>query len=101
MVSLQKIFRHTLFSRAYFRCSNLYTRFLFFSLFTFTIVLLLSCGNSDKELNEYNSKALGIEEIKDADINYTLGGNAKAKLRSPLMLRVHRQQAGCFIWKIL
>ena len=88
MVSLQKIFRHTLFSRAYFRCSNLYTRFLFFSLFTFTIVLLLSCGNSDKELNEYNSKALGIEEIKDADINYTLGGNAKAKLRSPLMLRV-------------
>ncbi|MBL0199566.1 MAG: LPS export ABC transporter periplasmic protein LptC [Chitinophagaceae bacterium] len=95
MVSLQKIFRHTLFSRAYFRCSNLYTRFLFFSLFTFTIVLLLSCGNSDKELNEYNSKALGIEEIKDADINYTLGGNAKAKLRSPLMLRV--QEASPYV----
>ena len=95
MVSLQKIFRHTLFSRAYFRCSNLYTRFLFFSLFTFTIVLLLSCGNSDKELNGYNSKALGIEEIKDADINYTLGGNAKAKLRSPLMLRV--QEASPYV----
>ncbi|MBK8785691.1 MAG: LPS export ABC transporter periplasmic protein LptC [Chitinophagaceae bacterium] len=92
---MQKIFRHTLFSRAYFRCSNLYTRFLFFSLFTFTIVLLLSCGNSDKELNEYNSKALGIEEIKDADINYTLGGNAKAKLRSPLMLRV--QEASPYV----
>lgn len=95
MVSLQKIFRHTLFFRGYFRCSNLYTRFLFFSLFTFTIVLLLSCGNSDKELNEYNSKALGIEEIKDADINYTLGGNAKAKLRSPLMLRV--QEASPYV----
>ncbi len=95
MVSLQKIFRHTLFFRAYFRCSNLYTRFLLFSLFTFTIVLLLSCGNSDKELNEYNSKALGIEEIKDADINYTLGGNAKAKLRSPLMLRV--QEASPYV----
>ncbi len=95
MVSLQKIFRHTLFFRAYFRCSKLYIRFLFFSLFTFTIVLLLSCGNSDKELNEYNSKALGIEEIKDADINYTLGGNAKAKLRSPLMLRV--QEASPYV----
>ena len=52
------------------------------------ILFLSSCGNSDKELNEYNSKSLGIEEIKNADINYTLGGKAKAKLLSPLMLRV-------------
>ena len=52
------------------------------------ILLLSSCGNSEKELNEYNSKSLGIEEIKNADINYTLGGKAKAKLLSPLMLRV-------------
>ncbi len=54
----------------------------------FLTAVLFSCGNSDKELNEYNSKSLGIEEIKNADINYTLGGRAKAKLRSPLMLRV-------------
>ena len=54
----------------------------------FLAAVLSSCGNSDKELNEYNSKSLGIEEIKNADINYTLGGRAKAKLRSPLMLRV-------------
>lgn len=47
-----------------------------------------SCGNSDKEVNEYNSKSLGVEEIRNADINYTLGGKAKAKLLSPLMLRV-------------
>jgi LPS export ABC transporter protein LptC len=39
-------------------------------------------------LNEYSSKSLGVEEIKNADINYTLGGKAKAKLLSPLMLRV-------------
>lgn len=56
--------------------------------FYFCIALLLSCGNSEKELSEYNSKSLGIEEIKNADINYTLGGKAKAKLLSPLMLRV-------------
>lgn len=57
--------------------------------FMFIISLcLVSCGNSDKEINEYNSKSLGVEEIKNADINYTLGGRAKAKLLSPLMLRV-------------
>ena len=50
-------------------------------------IILFSC-NSDNELSEYNTKNLGIEEIKNADINYTLGGKAKAKLLSPLMLRV-------------
>lgn len=54
----------------------------------FLATLLSSCGNSDKDLSEYNSKSLGVEEIKNADINYTLGGKPKAKLRSPLMLRV-------------
>ncbi|MEP7238128.1 MAG: LPS export ABC transporter periplasmic protein LptC [Ferruginibacter sp.] len=56
--------------------------------FLFLTVLLYSCGNSDKDVTAYTTKSLGIEEIKNADINYTLGGKAKAKLRSPLMLRV-------------
>jgi len=56
--------------------------------FIFLVSFLVSCGNSEKELSEYNSKSLGVEEIKNADINYTLGGKAKAKLLSPLMLRV-------------
>jgi len=54
----------------------------------FLITFLVSCGNSDTEISQYNSKSLGVEEIKNADINYTLGGKAKAKLLSPLMLRV-------------
>lgn len=54
----------------------------------FLITVLSSCGNSDTEISEFNKKSLGIEEIKNADINYTLGGKAKAKLLSPLMLRV-------------
>ena len=54
----------------------------------FFTAIVTSCGNTDKEVNEYNSKSLGVEEIKNADINYTLGGRAKAKLLSPLMLRV-------------
>lgn len=59
------------------------------------IALLNSCGNSDTEIKEYNSKSLGIEEIRNADINYTLGGRAKAKLISPLMLRV--QDASAYV----
>lgn len=51
-------------------------------------MLLVSCGNSDKDVDEFNRKSLGIEEIVNADINYTLAGKAKAKLLSPLMLRV-------------
>jgi LPS export ABC transporter protein LptC len=53
----------------------------------FLTAVLSSC-NSDDEVNVYNRKNLGIEEIKNADINYTLGGRSKAKLLSPLMLRV-------------
>ena len=49
---------------------------------------LTACGNTDKEIKEMTTKGLGVEEIKNADINYTLGGRAKAKLLSPLMLRV-------------
>lgn len=82
--------------RKYFRYSNPANKSLcFISGSLVTIALLVSCGNSDKELNEYNSKALGIEEIKNADINYTLGGMAKAKLTSPLMLRV--QEASPYV----
>jgi hypothetical protein len=54
-----------------------------------TLSLLLSaCGNTDGEWESMNSKSLGVEEVKNVDINYTLGGRAKAKLLSPLMLRV-------------
>lgn len=54
----------------------------------FFILLLFSCENSDKEVKDMNSRNLGVEEVNDVDINYTLGGKAKAKLLSPKMLRV-------------
>ena len=84
MVLLQNIclyFQHSACINKSVRVFNLFT-------FLFLINGLVSCGNSDTEVKEYNSKSLGVEEIKNADINYTLGGNAKAKLQSPLMLRV-------------
>jgi LPS export ABC transporter protein LptC len=68
---------------------------LFFTSLLFLIALLVSCGNSDEVIKQYNSKSLGVEEIKNADINYTLGGKAKAKLLSPLMLRV--QEASPYV----
>ena len=51
-------------------------------------ILLYACENTNKELKDLTSKSLGVEEAKNVDINYTLGGKAKAKLLSPLMLRV-------------
>lgn len=63
------------------------------SLQSASVIMLLaffavSCENTDQELKDMNSKNLGIEEVKKVDINYTLGGKPKAKLLSPLMLRV-------------
>ncbi len=95
IILLQNIFRQMLLLRVYFRCNIAYSNTLLLTSIIFLSMLLASCGNSDNEVNEYNSKSLGIEEIKNADINYTLGGNAKAKLTSPLMLRV--QEASPYV----
>ncbi len=49
---------------------------------------LLGCENSNKDIKDLTEKKLGVEEATKVDINYTLAGNAKAKLTSPIMLRV-------------
>ncbi len=51
-------------------------------------IFLSACENKEQELKDLYSKKLGIEEARDVDINYTLGGKAKAKLLAPVMLRV-------------
>lgn len=51
-------------------------------------LLFAACENSNKELKDLTSKNLGVEEASHVDINYTLGGKAKAKLLAALMLRV-------------
>ncbi|HMK05490.1 MAG TPA: hypothetical protein VK489_14915 [Ferruginibacter sp.] len=56
--------------------------------FLLSALFLVSCQNSKKEIQDLNSRNLGVEVVKNVDINYTLGGRAKAKLLSPLMLRV-------------
>jgi len=51
-------------------------------------IFLSSCENNSKEIDDLTKKKLGVEEAINVDLNYTLGGKAKAKLLSPLMLRV-------------
>jgi LPS export ABC transporter protein LptC len=49
---------------------------------------LTSCETDEQEVKNVNSKKLGVEEGKNIDVIYTIGGKAKAKLSSPLMYRV-------------
>jgi len=51
-------------------------------------IFLSACENNTSEVKLLSNKNLGVEEGRNVDINYTLGGKAKAKLLSPLMLRV-------------
>jgi len=51
-------------------------------------IFLLSCENTEKEINDYTKKKLGVEEAVKVNVNYTLAGKTKAILLSPLMLRV-------------
>lgn len=62
-------------------------RSLFAALLT-GCIFLCACENSTTEIDNLNSKKLGIEEGKNVDINYTTAGHARAKLRSPQMFRV-------------
>ena len=51
-------------------------------------MFLFSCENSAKEIDDVTKKKLGVEEAIKVNVNYTLGGKAKAILQAPLMLRV-------------
>ena len=84
LCSLSRLFRDNTGLKGSYRK----TIFICIAIWLLLAILLSSCGNTDEEVKNLNSKGLGVEEIKNADINYTLGGKAKAKLLSPLMLRV-------------
>lgn len=58
------------------------------AVFLLGCIFLLACENSSKDINDLTATKLGVEEASKVDINYTLAGKVKAKLSSPLMLRV-------------
>ena len=93
LCSLSRLFRDNTGLKAspkdsFWRGSYRKSIFICIAIWFLLTILLSSCGNTDEEVKNLNSRGLGVEEIKNADINYTLGGKAKAKLLSPLMLRV-------------
>lgn len=49
---------------------------------------LCACENDPKVVNNLGKKASGTEEATFIEINYTIGGKAKALLTAPLMLHV-------------
>ncbi len=51
-------------------------------------IFLFACENEKVESKKPVTKTTGVEEAKDIVMNYTMGGNTKAVLRAPLMLRV-------------
>ncbi len=52
------------------------------------LFLFASCENSEQDIKDLSSRRAGVEEAKNVNINYTLGGKAKAVLTAPLMYRV-------------
>lgn len=52
------------------------------------LLLFCACENNEQDIKDLSSKRTGVEEAKDVNINYTLGGKAKAVLTAPLMYRV-------------
>ena len=59
----------------------------FLTIILFSLIIT-GCENKDKDLKALDSKKFSIEQAKNVDINYTMGGKIKAKLFSPLMLLV-------------
>lgn len=66
---------------------NFYSTFIISSSIIIAI-LFTSCRTDEKEVQDITSRKPGVEEGKDINIMYTLGGKAKARLSSPLMYRV-------------
>lgn len=49
---------------------------------------LCSCENSIQAIKDLDAKKKGVEEAKSVTVNYSINGNRKAILTSPLMYRV-------------
>lgn len=63
-------------------------RYLNKIIFIFCCLLMLSCENTQEEINQFSkNQNIGIEEGKQIEIIYTLGEKTSAKITAPLMLR--------------
>ncbi len=51
-------------------------------------IFLTACENTQQEIDSLAKKNTSVEEATNVNVNYTLGGKAKAILTAPIMLRV-------------
>jgi LPS export ABC transporter protein LptC len=49
---------------------------------------LCCCENDEARIKDLNTKKIGVEEARNVDVKYTIGGKMKAILTSSLMLNV-------------
>jgi hypothetical protein len=59
-----------------------------FAAFYLSCIFLFGCVNDPNEVKSLGTKKTGIEEAKQVTLTYTLTGNTKAILTSPLMYNV-------------
>lgn len=62
--------------------------FLIPSLWAVLLLFCPGCENNKDDIKGLTSKNLGVETADSVEINYTTGGNIKARLLSPVMVRV-------------
>lgn len=72
-----------------------YTSFLRIAALFTGCFFVSACENSIPEINRLTSKRIGIEQLKEVTIIYTLGEKTSARITAPLMLR--HQEAVPFI----
>ena len=51
-------------------------------------IFLTGCENDESQVKKINSRKIGVEEARNVDINYTIGGKSKSVIHAPLMLNV-------------
>lgn len=49
---------------------------------------IFGCENDEVKIKKLSQKNIGIEEAREVNVNYTIGGKTKAILYAPLMLNV-------------
>ena len=64
-----------------------YKKFIYQAAILCSCLFIYSCENDIDEVNKWNTKKVMVDEVYSAQIIFSQGGDLKAKLKAPLMLR--------------
>ena len=62
--------------------------FFLFAAIWLSCIFLCSCENDEAKVKSINQKKIGVEEARNINLNYSIGGKTKAIITAPLMLNV-------------